>query len=64
MILTFVRERGPVADEEIVDRFVGELSPQYVLSSLDTLGRRGLIRDTGERGRWTTRGRTIVWRAA
>lgn len=63
-ILTLLRNRGPMDDQELVRAMLSDLTPKATLSALDTLGRRGLIRDTGERGQWTSRGRTTVWRVA
>jgi hypothetical protein len=50
-------------DAEIVRAMLKDLTPQGTLKALDVLGRRGLIADTGERGGWTSRGRTTIWRA-
>lgn len=63
-ILGLLVIRGPMGDQQIIMALLDEAMPGRVLDALNVLGRKGQIVDTGERGEWTTRGRSIIWRSA
>lgn len=63
-VLSLLLARGPMSDQDIVMALISDATTGRVLDAIETLGRRGHLVDTGERGPWTTRGRSIIWRPA
>ena len=52
------------ADEDTLhERLAGRVNKKQIAAAIDGLSRHGLVKDTGERGRWTRRGRLIIWAA-
>lgn len=56
-------EDRPMDEWDLYYALEGEVRLQKVAEDLDELGKKGLIKDTGQRGQWTKQGRTIFWRA-
>lgn len=65
-------QSGPKSDRElhewlltfITDPKVGRTTMQSTERAVDALARRGLVTDRGDRGRWTFKGREIIWHLA
>lgn len=68
-VLAALRSRGPMAERPmhqllvatVHDEKVGVVTHAAVVKAIDGLTKQGLVKDTGERGAWTTRGREIIW---
>lgn len=62
-VLDALRMWGPADDWTLHGRVVGRMTRTSCTRAIDELAAHGAIADTGERGRWTAKGRLIVWRA-
>lgn len=55
---------GPADDWQVFEQVVGHMTRASCTKAIDELATHGVIVDTGERGRWTAKGRLIVWKVA
>jgi hypothetical protein len=55
---------GPADDHDLFERVAGQMTRRSCSKAIDELAGHGTIVDTGQRGRWTAKGRLIVWRVA
>lgn len=61
-IVQVMTEYGkPVTDDLLYHLLEGDLRPGMIAKHIDTLVKKGVVRDTGCRGQWTTQGRCIIW---
>lgn len=54
---------GPMDEQQLLRRVVGDSTARGVSQSIDVLARNGVVVDTGERSAWSHGRRLIVWRA-
>ena len=54
---------GPLDEQQLLVRLVGEATARGIASAIDTLARNRVVIDTGERAGWHKGRRMIVWRA-
>lgn len=63
-VLDALRIGGPMDDHDVFERVAGRMTRGSCDKAINELAEDGAILDTGERGRWTAKGRLIVWRVA
>lgn len=63
-VLDALRMSGPADDHNLFERVTGRMTRRSCQKAIDELAGHGEIVDTGQRGRWTAKGRLIVWRVA
>lgn len=51
----------PCDELALYNHLEGDLRPGVITKAIDTLAKKGYVKDTGERGAWTTLGRRIIW---
>lgn len=62
-ILGVLRSSGPLTDEQIYARISMPMSPSGARSRRHELVERGLVIDSGERGKTVSGRKTIMWKA-
>lgn len=63
-VLDALRMGGPMDDHDVFENVAGRMTRRSCDRAIDELAEHGLVVDTGQRGRWTSKGRLIVWGVA